>query len=76
MCGLAIFHKRFLDARFSPATYKLALGRIVTLDDMQVVDQELHQSLTWMMNNDISDAGLERNFTDEVDNFGSLETVR
>lgn len=47
--GLAVFHRRFIDAHFSTSLYKLALGRPVGLEDMAFVDADIHQSLTWMM---------------------------
>lgn len=46
--GLAIYHRRFLDAHFATSIYKLALGRPVGLEDMAMIDADMHQSLTWM----------------------------
>ncbi|KAM0753986.1 HECT-domain-containing protein [Meredithblackwellia eburnea MCA 4105] len=73
--GLAIFHRRFLDAHFAPSIYKLALGKTVGVPEMALIDADLHQSLNWMAENDITDAGLENDFIDEYDNFGVTETV-
>ncbi|KAL8278008.1 hypothetical protein RQP46_009640 [Phenoliferia psychrophenolica] len=73
--GLAIFHRRFLDAHFAPSIYKLALGKPVGVPEMALIDADLHQSLTWMAENDITDAGLENDFVDEYDNFGMTEIV-
>lgn len=72
--GLAIFHRRFLDAHFAPSIYKLALGKLVTLEDMATIDAELYQSLCWMQENDITHAGLENSFLDEFDFFGEMKT--
>lgn len=47
--GLAIFHRRFLDAYFVPSFYKMILGKHMTLDDLQSVDVDLHRSLNWML---------------------------
>lgn len=47
--GLAIFHRRFLDSFFIGAFYKMMLGKKVTLQDMEGVDQDLHRNLTWTL---------------------------
>lgn len=47
--GLAIYHRRFLDAHFATSIYKLALGRPLGLEDMAMIDADMHQSLTWMV---------------------------
>ncbi|KPV75697.1 uncharacterized protein RHOBADRAFT_35425 [Rhodotorula graminis WP1] len=72
--GLAIFHRRFLDVHFSTAIYKTCLGRTIGLEDMAVIDQQMHQSLTWMSENDITDV-IELDFTAQHESFGTLETT-
>ncbi len=47
--GLAIFHRRFLDAFFIGAFYKMILRKKVSLADMEGVDADFHRSLTWML---------------------------
>ena len=47
--GLAIFHRRFLDAYFVPSFYKMMLVKHVSLVDLEGVDTELHRSLVWML---------------------------
>ena len=59
---------------FSTAIYKTCLGRTIGLDDMAVIDQQLHQSLTWMSEHDITDV-LELDFTAQHESFGTLETT-
>lgn len=46
--GLAIFHRRFLDAFFIGALYKMILRKRVTLSDMEGVDADIHKSLTYI----------------------------
>ena len=41
---------------------------------MALIDAELHQALTWMSENDITEAGLERDYVDEYENFGAMES--
>lgn len=47
--GMAIFHRRFIDAHFSTSLYKLVLDKPVGLEDMALIDADMHQSLTWMV---------------------------
>ncbi|KAK4052965.1 hypothetical protein OIO90_004089 [Microbotryomycetes sp. JL221] len=72
--GMAIFHRRFIDAHFSTSIYKLVLNKEVGLDDMALIDADVHQSLTWMVENDITDV-LELDFVDEYDSFGVTQQV-
>ncbi|CAD6891392.1 unnamed protein product [Tilletia controversa] len=72
--GLAIFHRRFLDAYFIVSFYKMILKKKITLADLEAVDAEYHRSLQWMLNNDITDAVFET-FTTSEDTFGELVTV-
>lgn len=68
--GLAIFHRRFLDAFFIGALYKMILGKMVVLADMEGVDADFHRSLQWMLDNDISGGILEATFSTEDERFG------
>ncbi|WZH43631.1 E3 ubiquitin ligase hula [Fusarium acuminatum] len=68
--GLAIFHRRFLDAFFIGALYKMMLGKAVSLADMEGVDADFHRSLQWMLDNDISGGILEQTFSTEDERFG------
>lgn len=47
--GLAIFHRRFLDAFFIGAFYKMILRKKVSLADMEGVDADFHNSLSWTL---------------------------
>ncbi|KAH9439718.1 NEDD4 E3 ubiquitin-protein ligase [Pyricularia oryzae] len=70
--GLAIFHRRFLDAFFIGALYKMVLGKSVALPDMEGVDADFHRSLQWMLDNDISGGILEQTFSTEDERFGVI----
>jgi E3 ubiquitin-protein ligase NEDD4 len=67
--GLAIFHRRFLDAFFIGAFYKMILRKKVTLADMEGVDADFHRNLTWTLENDITDI-LELTFSTDDERFG------
>ncbi|RKP39957.1 putative E3 ubiquitin-protein ligase [Dimargaris cristalligena] len=72
--GLAIFHRRFLDAFFVTSFYKLVLNKKITLADMESVDAEFFRSLTWVLENDITDI-LDLTFSVEDDRFGEVVTI-
>ncbi|KAI9230662.1 MAG: hypothetical protein DHS80DRAFT_26514 [Piptocephalis tieghemiana] len=72
--GLAIFHRRFLDAFFITSFYKMILRKKTSLVDMESVDAEFYRSLVWMLDNDITDV-LDLTFSTEDDRFGETVTV-
>ncbi|KAF8248295.1 HECT-domain-containing protein [Wilcoxina mikolae CBS 423.85] len=72
--GLAIFHRRFLDAFFIGAFYKMILRKKVVLADMEGVDADFHRNLTWMLENDITDV-LDLTFSTEDNRFGETVTI-
>ncbi|KAI8972706.1 E3 ubiquitin-protein ligase RSP5 [Pilobolus umbonatus] len=72
--GLSIFHRRFLDAFFIVSIYKMILNKKVVLDDMEGVDSEIHRSLKWILDNDITGI-LDMTFSVDDDRFGEVVTV-
>ncbi|KAF8158110.1 HECT-domain-containing protein [Crassisporium funariophilum] len=72
--GLAIFHRHFLDTYFVPSFYKMILGKRVALVDLEAVDADLHRSLVWMLENDITNI-LDETFTTTEDQFGELVVI-
>ena len=72
--GLAVFHRRFLDAFFIGAFYKMILAKKVVFEDMEGVDAEFHRNLEWMLDNDITDV-LDLTFSVEDDNFGQKQEL-
>lgn len=72
--GLGVFHRRFLDAFFVGALYKMMLHKKVVLQDMEGVDAEFYRSLQWIIDNDITDI-LDLTFSAEDDQFGQIVEV-
>ncbi|MCJ1298127.1 hypothetical protein MMC08_000916 [Hypocenomyce scalaris] len=72
--GLAIFHRRFLDAFFIGAFYKMILRKRVSLADMEGVDVDFHRNLTWTLENDIDNV-LELTFATDDERFGETVTI-
>lgn len=72
--GLGVFHRRFLDAFFVGALYKMMLRKKVMLQDMEGVDAEVYNSLNWMLENSI-DGVLDLTFSADDERFGEVVTV-
>lgn len=72
--GLGVFHRRFLDAFFVGALYKMMLHKKVVLQDMEGVDAEFYRSLKWILDNDITDV-LDLTFSAEDDKFGEIVEI-
>lgn len=72
--GLAIFHRRFLDAHFIVSFYKMILNKKITLADLESVDADYYRSLQWMLNNPIEGI-VEETFSAMEDKFGELITI-
>ena len=72
--GLGVFHRRFLDAFFVGALYKMMLHKKVVLQDMEGVDAEFYRSLKWILDNDITDI-LDLTFSAEEESFGEIVEV-
>ncbi|KAK2152110.1 hypothetical protein LSH36_339g01013 [Paralvinella palmiformis] len=70
--GVAVFHCHYLDGGFTLPFYKQLLGKSITLDDMESVDPELHRSLVWILENDITDV-IHHSFCVEHQAFGEVK---
>ncbi|KAG1448908.1 hypothetical protein G6F56_008811 [Rhizopus delemar] len=70
--GLAIFHRRFLDAFFIVSFYKMILNKKVLVADMVILYCDLHIILK--CDNDITDV-LDLTFSVDDDRFGEMVTV-
>lgn len=55
LLGMAVLHKHFLDVTFIPSFYKRLLGQPLSLADLQDVDPDIHRSMIWILENDISE---------------------
>ncbi|MFH4977284.1 hypothetical protein AB6A40_003993 [Gnathostoma spinigerum] len=71
--GIAMYHGKLLDAFFIRPFYKMMLGKPITLNDMESVDNEYFNSLVYIKDNDPSDLDLRFAVDDEI--YGQTETV-
>ncbi|XP_010630295.1 E3 ubiquitin-protein ligase HECW2 [Fukomys damarensis] len=69
--GLALIHQYLLDAFFTRPFYKALLRILCDLSDLEYLDEEFHQSLQWMKDNDIHDV-LDLTFTVNEEVFGQI----
>uniref|UniRef100_A0A8C1CNX9 HECT-type E3 ubiquitin transferase n=2 Tax=Cyprinus carpio TaxID=7962 RepID=A0A8C1CNX9_CYPCA len=69
--GLALIHQYLLDAFFTRPFYKGLLRIPCDLSDLEYLDEEFHQSLQWMKDNDIEDM-LDLTFTVNEEVFGQI----
>lgn len=70
--GLAVFHGHYIDGGFTLPFYKMLLNKFITLSDIEGDDPELHRSLTWMLENNITGV-IDTSFAVEHDSFGELQ---
>ncbi|XP_038605658.1 E3 ubiquitin-protein ligase HECW2 isoform X2 [Tachyglossus aculeatus] len=69
--GLALIHQYLLDAFFTRPFYKALLRILCDLSDLEYLDEEFHQSLQWMKDNDVHDV-LDLTFTVNEEVFGQI----
>ncbi|XP_056441272.1 E3 ubiquitin-protein ligase SMURF2-like [Gadus chalcogrammus] len=69
--GMAVFHGHYIDGGFTLPFYKQLLGKPITLEDMEAVDPDLHNSLIWILENDITGV-LDHTFCVEHNAYGEI----
>ncbi|CAN3370485.1 E3 ubiquitin-protein ligase Rsp5p [Diutina catenulata] len=72
--GMAVFHRYLISGAFVRSFYKQLLGMPVGLSDMEDIDGEIFNSMTWLVNQDITDMNLGLSFSVDCDNFGAIKT--
>uniref|UniRef100_A0A182LWY2 HECT-type E3 ubiquitin transferase n=1 Tax=Anopheles culicifacies TaxID=139723 RepID=A0A182LWY2_9DIPT len=70
--GIAVFHNHVLDGGFTLPFYKQLLNKPITLSDIEDVDPDLHRSLTWMLENNMTGV-IDSTFSVENNSFGVLK---
>ena len=71
--AIAVFHGHYIDGGFTTPFYKMLLNKPINLDDIESVDSELHSSLRWILDNDITGV-MDHTFSVEHDSFGVMQT--
>ncbi|KAF9917609.1 hypothetical protein BX616_000494 [Lobosporangium transversale] len=73
--GLAIFHRRLLDAFFIVSFYKMILKKKVTLADLESVDADVYRNLNWLLDDPSGAETLDTTFTTNDERFGEIVTI-
>jgi len=73
--GLALYHRQLVNVSFTLSFYKHLLGTKVSYKDVASIDPEYAKNLQWILDNDVTDLGLELNFLVETDVFGAMEEI-
>ncbi|KAK2142826.1 hypothetical protein LSH36_909g00076 [Paralvinella palmiformis] len=71
--GMAVYHGKLIDAYFIRPFYKMMLGRRITLDDLESVDEVYYNSLQWILENDPEP--LEAHFAVDEEGFGEKKEI-
>jgi len=72
IAGMAVYHGKLLDGFFIRPFYKMMLGKLITLKDMESVDTEYYNSLLWIKENDPVE--LDLTFQVDEEQFGTTIT--
>ncbi|KAI2666528.1 E3 ubiquitin-protein ligase SMURF2 [Labeo rohita] len=64
--GMAVFHGHYIDGGFTLPFYKQLLGKPITLDDMESVDPDLHNSLVWILGIEAQFLALQKGFNEVI----------
>ncbi|KAG0307226.1 hypothetical protein BGZ97_000463 [Linnemannia gamsii] len=73
--GLAIFHRRLLDAFFIVSFYKMILKKKVTLADLESVDADVYRNLNWLLDDEAGAETLDTTFSTNDERFGEIVTI-
>ncbi|KAF9348879.1 hypothetical protein BGX34_002196 [Mortierella sp. NVP85] len=73
--GLAIFHRRLLDAFFIVSFYKMILKKKVTLADLESVDADVYRNMNWLLDDDSAAEILDTTFSTNDERFGEIVTI-
>lgn len=68
--GVAVFHGHYLDGGFTLPFYKQLLGKPNTVKDLESVDPQLYNGLTWFLENDVTNIDFSPTFSIEHQSFG------
>lgn len=71
--AMALYHSKFIDRGFSQPFYKIMLGKRLTINDMESIDNEFYQSLLWIKENDINDCALDLYFATDMEVLGEVK---
>ncbi|KAH7715632.1 NEDD4-like E3 ubiquitin-protein ligase WWP1 [Aphelenchoides avenae] len=72
--AMALFHGKFIYSGFTLPFYKKMLNKKITLKDLESVDAEFYNSITWIRDNNIDDCDMELYFVVDYELLGEVKT--
>ena len=74
--AMTLYHEKFIDNGFSLPFYKRMLGKTLTMHDLESLDPEFYNSLSWIRENNIDENdNLELYFNTTYDILGKIENI-
>ncbi|CAF0969391.1 unnamed protein product [Adineta ricciae] len=74
--AMALFHEKFIDNGFSLSFYKRLLGKTLTVHDLELLDPEFYNSLSWIRENNLDENDdLELYFNTSFELLGKIENI-
>jgi atrophin-1 interacting protein 5 (WW domain-containing E3 ubiquitin protein ligase 1) len=74
--AMTLYHEKFIDKGFSLPFYKRMLGKTLTMHDLESLDPEFYNSLSWIRENNIDENdNLELYFNTTYELLGKIENI-
>ncbi|MFT7813973.1 NEDD4-like E3 ubiquitin-protein ligase WWP2 isoform X1 [Arapaima gigas] len=72
--AMALYHGKFIDTGFTLPFYKRMLNKKPTLKDLESIDPEFYNSITWVKENNLEECGVELYFAQDMEILGKVST--
>ncbi|XP_077938335.1 NEDD4-like E3 ubiquitin-protein ligase WWP2 isoform X2 [Gasterosteus aculeatus] len=72
--AMALYHGKFIDTGFTLPFYKRMLDKKPTLKDLESIDPEFYNSITWVKDNNLEECGVELYFAQDMEILGKVST--
>ncbi|XP_026575645.1 NEDD4-like E3 ubiquitin-protein ligase WWP2 isoform X2 [Pseudonaja textilis] len=72
--AMALYHGKFIDTGFTLPFYKRMLNKRPTLKDLESIDPEFYNSITWIKENSLEECALELYFIQDMEILGKVTT--
>uniref|UniRef100_A0A670Z330 E3 ubiquitin-protein ligase n=1 Tax=Pseudonaja textilis TaxID=8673 RepID=A0A670Z330_PSETE len=72
--AMALYHGKFIDTGFTLPFYKRMLNKRPTLKDLESIDPEFYNSITWIKSNSLEECALELYFIQDMEILGKVTT--
>uniref|UniRef100_A0A8C6XWW6 E3 ubiquitin-protein ligase n=1 Tax=Naja naja TaxID=35670 RepID=A0A8C6XWW6_NAJNA len=70
--AMALYHGKFIDTGFTLPFYKRMLNKRPTLKDLESIDPEFYNSITWIKENSVEESSLELYFIQDMESLGKV----